>query len=298
MLARLLRLLKVCFNELLKVHVIGRCIMANTKRYYSTAANRSSSSLRNAILFSALGLIIVALSGVAFVQHNNANHLKSTLNNLREKLQVNQNELSVLRTINPYQYQFEHIIPHAVNAGEVFPGWVTRVFPAPRKKGDLLRVMDMGAFILDQNSFNLNVHKHYGLDTPENVLYQMNGLLPSKKEGRYQIGIEFLFSPSLSVQQKQSFKMQNCYAQLEVNNKRVIDSQIRFVINRATEKLITGDVMVGIGVHPIMANIYCDEDTDFDMSAVEISMIFREPGDVVLQRKRNSVFHIYKPGKV
>ena len=242
-----------------------------------------------------LTLFLAAVSGFSVLQWQKLNTVKSELQAANENVEFQKSELDVLRAINPYQFAFEQVIPRAVNQGDIFPGWVTRVFPAPRVPGQMINMMDMGAFILDQKKFDLAVHRSYGLETNENVLYRMNGLLPSKKKGRFQIGLEFHYDNGINGANLQSTKMHNCFARLEVNAKRVIDAKIRFAANQSLEKLITGDINVIVGVHPIAASIYCDGDGSLNAKSIQISMSFREPGEVFLQQNRHSVFHVYKP---
>ena len=261
-------------------------------RYRSRGKN--TSAIPQPLLY-AVSAIALLLLGLVVFQQQKLGSVKSALQSKKNEVELQKEELDVLRAINPYQYAFEQVIPRAVNDGNIFPGWVTRVFPAPRVPGQALTMMDMGAFILDQKKFNLAVHRSYGLETTQNVLYKMNGLLPSKKPGRYQIGIEFSYDNSLSGQDIPSTKIYSCFARLDVNTKRVIDTNVRFQANRSFEKLITGDISVVVGVHPISASIYCDGDGRIDTRSVQVSMRFREPGQVFLQQNGHAVFHIYKP---
>ena len=136
-------------------------------------------------------LALVAVSAFLWLQISAKGEQFIKAEKLETIVAAQEQELTVLRSINPYQYKYAQILSSSEAIQDMLPGWVTRVYPAPEKIGELEAMMDMGAFILDQSKFTLASHKSYGVESPVNALYRLNGVLPTGTSGRYQIGMHF-----------------------------------------------------------------------------------------------------------
>ena len=269
-----------------------------TKQYYREGRGyRRTNKKRLTTLYVGLvGLacVVLSLSGIVFVQWKAQKSSDDELTELEALVSAQEKELMVLRGINPYQYKYAQILTSEEASRDMLPGWVTRVYTAPDKIGELGSMMDMGAFILDQSTFTLASHQSYGVESPVNPLYRMNGVLPSNNAGRFQIGMRFSFLHEYSGNEAVMSRYVSCFARLDVNNKRVIEKRIKFNVTKKSNELVTGDVMVERGIHPISAVLYCDDDSSVTGSNVQISMTFREPGAQSFRKSGDSVFHLYK----
>lgn len=269
-----------------------------TQEYYRQSKSERREKKRQLQLYGIVSMVLAAslivVVGYLYLQISVRNSQHAELENLGQVVAAQKEELAVLRIINPYQYKYAQILSSNEAKQDMLPGWVTRVYPAPEKIGELEGTMDMGAFILDQSKFTLASHESYGLESPDNALYRLNGVLPSETSGRFQIGMHFLFSASSLRGESAISKHASCFARLDVNNKRVIERKIRFNVGRKNNELITGDVMVEKGIHPISVLLYCDEDSYFLGQDVQISMSFREPGSQSFKKSSESIFHLYQ----
>ena len=221
----------------------------------------------------------------------------TTLNAMNEKkteiIALYEQELAVLRTINPYQNESGGLVQAAIENSDVFPGWVTRVYPLPQDKYTINQHRDFGSFIMSGTQFTLASHQMHGIEQPSKSMYRLSGLLPSLIKGRHQIGVEFTFLPQEGGRgYREKSKIGSCFAQIIVNHKRVIDKRVNIVSRFETSQVITGEVELGRGVFPIDAVIYCDEKSDFNDKNVEVSFSFRRPDQQRLTT-RNDIFHIY-----
>ena len=270
----------------------------SNRTYYndSRGYKRSKRSSVNWISVSLVIMVFVTagLLGVTLKQWKNQNHQVEEKEELEALVSAQEKELMVLRGINPYQYKYSQILTSNDTTRDMLPGWVTRVYTAPDNLSELGTKMDMGAFILDQSTFTLASHKSYGVESPVNPLYRLNGVLPSGNAGRFQIGVRFTFADTLAGSEPVYSHYVSCYARLDVNNKRVIERRIKFNISKKNNELVTGDVMVEQGIHPISAILYCDDDSTVSGQDVQISMTFREPGAHSFRKSGDSVFHLYK----
>jgi hypothetical protein len=230
---------------------------------------------------------------------NKVNELSSIIEDDLMTIKLYEQELAILRTINPYQGNSDELVQAAVNNSDVFPGWVTRVYPLPTSKDALIQNSDFGSFVMNGTQFTLASHKQHGIVQPTKSMYRLSGLLPSLQRGRHQIGVEFNFANTQNTSNKNRVtRTGSCFAQIVVNHKRVIDKRVNMVSRFETSRVVTGEVELGRGLFPIDAIIYCDEKSDFNNKDVEISFSFRNPSQQRLTRTSNSIFHIYSPKMV
>jgi hypothetical protein len=247
------------------------------------------------ILSCAITIIGVTSVVVLILTKMDNQQLKHQLSNVEQVNVSKESELAVLRTLNPYQFKYSQILKSADVVRDLMPGWITRVYKAPKHIAELKNMMDMGAFVLDQSKFTLSSHESYGLESPENALYRLNGLVPSTMAGRFQIGVRLTFTLSNVKQADLQTKQASCYTRVDMNNRRVIEQKIKFLPGRKEQELLTGDAMVQQGIHPISVLLYCDEDSIYSGDDVQISLTFRDPGSRSFKTSSESVFHIYKP---
>jgi hypothetical protein len=240
--------------------------------------------------------VIITCMGVIAYQWMNTVKLKDSI--AENKVIVSQigAELDVLRTLNPYHVESSEILATAVENVDLFPGWIARVYPVPQdhKKANFMN--DLGSFVMNETRFSLSSHKRYGIPQPSKSMYRLNGLFPSYKSGRLQVGVEFYLTNNSKSQSKDSVsKICSCYARIDINNKRVIDKKLHMVTRYDNEMVLTGEVELPKGVFPISALLYCDEKSDFTGDDVQVSISFRNPSQHSLSSNRYSIFHIYKP---
>jgi hypothetical protein len=241
-------------------------------------------------------IIILLMTVVVIFGWNNMSKLNAKIDNNRMIINLYEEELSILRTINPYQGSSNELVQTAINQSDVFPGWVTRVYPLPASKDMLNQQSDFGSFVMNGTQFTLASHKMHGIEQPTKSMYRLSGLLPSLIKGRHQIGVEFNFLDNVGeYNQREAMKIGSCFAQIIVNHKRVIDKRVSMVSRFETSRVVTGEVELGRGLFPIDAVIYCDEKSDFNNKDVEVSFSFRNPSQQRLTRTSNSIFHIYSP---
>jgi hypothetical protein len=244
-------------------------------------------------------IILVLLIITAMISLNKMEQLNAKINFNNTTIDLYEQELSVLRTINPYQGKSNELVQTAINNSDIFPGWVTRVYPLPKSKDKLNQQSDFGSFVMNGTQFTLASHRSYGIEQPTKSMYRLSGLLPSLIKGRHQIGVEFNFASSREEQSKNNMtKIGSCFAQIVVNHKRVIDKRVSMASRFETTRVVTGEVELGRGLFPIDAVIYCDEKSDFNDKDVQISFSFRNPTQQRLTSSSNAIFHIYRPKMV
>jgi hypothetical protein len=262
-------------------------------RYLNGSAVKKGRIYLATALLLFLGLVATVLFSL-----NKMEQLTSTINYTQSTIKHYEKELSVLRTINPYQGSSDALVQTAINNSDVFPGWVTRVYPLPISKDKLNRQRDFGSFVMNGTQFTLASHQSYGIVQPKKSMYRLSGLLPSLIKGRHQIGVEFNFVNDLRGSKNRMTKIGSCFAQIIVNHKRVIDKRVSMASRFETTRVLTGEVELGRGLFPIDAVIYCDEKSDFNDKDVQISFSFRKPGQQRLTNSNNAIFHIYSPKMV
>lgn len=263
-------------------------------RYLNGSAVKKGRIYLATALLLFLGLVATVLFSL-----NKMEQLTSTINYTQSTIKHYEKELSVLRTINPYQGSSDSLVQSAINNSDVFPGWVTRVYPLPTSKDKLNRQSDFGSFVMNGTQFTLASHQSYGIVQPKKSMYRLSGLLPSLIKGRHQIGVEFNFVNDVQGGSKSRMtKIGSCFAQIMVNHKRVIDKRVSMASRFETTRVLTGEVELGRGLFPIDAVIYCDEKSDFNDKDVQISFSFRKPGQQRLTNSNNAIFHIYSPKMV
>lgn len=262
------------------------------ERYTSSRAKTKESWIR-------VILTVIILLGCFAVITMQWKKLTATNDMLIQKTKIItkfEDELDILRTLNPYQVDSNEVIAHAVQNIDIFPGWVARVYPIPKNSQNVLSMNDLGSFVMNETRFSLASHKRYGMPQPSQGMYRLNGLFPSHKKGRLQVGVElYLASQKGTEQNESSSQICSCYVRIDINKKRVIDKKIHFVTRFEAEKVITGEVELAKGLFPISAVLYCDENSDFTGDEVQVSISFRNPEQYKLTTSRDAIFHIYKP---
>lgn len=243
--------------------------------------------------------MLFILAGVIFWQWSNSTKLNEKLSVSQKTIQQNNEELSILRTLNPYHVGSNEVLKQAVAKADLFPGWIARVYPIPTSLEKAQYMQDVGSFVLHETRFSLSSHKSYGITQPSKSMYKINGLYPSHKKGRLQVGVEFYFKNSNATNRKDELtKISSCYARVDINRKRVIDRRLNLISRYESDQVLTGDVELNIGLFPISAMFYCDEKSDFNGEDVEVSISFRNPEQYNLTTSRYSVFHIYNPENI
>lgn len=269
-----------------------------TKEYYAGLKRKRKSSMSSnvsvRVACGIMAMLTLASAGWSFKSHSDVNKLQQEIAQASKVGAQKDIELSVLRAINPFQYKYSQLLESTASSQDLMPGWVVRIYKTPNKLSDLSSMMDMGAFILDESKFTLASHENYGLESPGNVLYRLNGLIPSSLSGRFQVGVRLSFGDenlrNVGLPNQQS----SCFARVDVNNKRVIESKVRHMYGSKEDALLTGNVVVNKGVHPITALLYCEDDSKFTGKDVQISLTFRDPGSNSFKTSAESVFHVYK----
>lgn len=260
-------------------------------RYTRGSSHKKESTLKVFLLFGFCLLLLAAL----FWQMSQSQLLNDSLTQKQKLVLKMKEELSILRTFNPYGVANQDIIQEAAISADIFPGWVTRVYPLPKEPSDIMLLTDIGAFILNETQFTLSSHKRYGIKRPNKGMYRLSGIFPSSQRGRLQIGVELAVVKDNSVKKAVSANICSCYVRIDLNNKRVIDQRINMMTNFETERVVTGTVELSKGLYPISALIYCDEKSDFHGDDVKVSFAFRNTSQASLVTHRNAVFHIYQP---
>lgn len=262
------------------------------ERYMSGKSSTTEGWLRVVVTI----IVILICIGVIFFQWQNSSKLQDAMLNQEILVGKFEQELAILRTLNPYHVESNEIIATAVENVDLFPGWVARVYPIPEGSNNIRLMNDLGSFVMNETRFSLSSHKSYGIPQPSKSMYRLNGLFPSYKKGRLQVGVEFYVADKDNENSaNDTNKVCSCYARIEINNKRVIDKRIRMYTRYEEEAVLTGEVELSKGVFPISAMLYCDEKSDFSGEDVQVSISFRNPGQHSLSASRYSIFHIYKP---
>lgn len=274
---------------------MGVYVMSHSYRRDRYLRNKTSAT-ESFIKVVVTMLVFISCIGVILYQWKNTTILEDTI--LDKKLQIVQfeQELDVLRTLNPYRVESNELIATAVENVDLFPGWIARVYPIPEKHNQIRSQKDVGAFVMNETRFSLSSHKRYGIPQPNKSMYRLNGLFPSYIGGRLQVGVEFYLANENSVMfSDKTSKLCSCYARIDINNKRVIDKKLTLVTRQQKEAVLTGEVTLNKGVFPISAMVYCDERSDFNGDDVQVSISFRNPNQYSLSTNRYSIFHVYQP---
>lgn len=261
-------------------------------RYKHRRAGHQESWLR--VLITVVLLILAfAFAGSQWVAKKK---LTDVVSSKEKVIATYSEELDILRTLNPYPVKPDEILAKASQSVDLFPGWVTRVYPVPKNLKDVNFLQDVGAFVMNETRFSMASHKRYGIPQPSKSMYRLNGLFPNHNPGRLQVGVELYFdgSPSGSVKETMS-KISACYVRVDINQKRVIEKRVNVITRFQDEQVVIGDVELKKGLHPITAMMFCDESSDLHGDDIEISISFRNPGQHQLTTSRHSIFHIYKP---
>jgi len=239
--------------------------------------------------------ILVVLASFTFYLGLGKEKLKKE--NIEQKVEIAkiESELAVLRTINPYKVATNEVIQNAVAKVDLFPGWVTRVYPIPDSVESVNLVTDMGTFVMNETTFSLASHQRYGIKQPSRSMYRLSGLMPSYIKGRHQIGLQLSLEDNGEDDETGSARLGSCYTQVIVNHKRVIDRKLHLISNYDPERVITGEVELDKGLFPISALIYCEQNNHFETEDVNFSISFRDPAQNSLESSRDAVFHIYSP---
>ncbi|GHG03401.1 hypothetical protein [Thalassotalea marina] len=263
-------------------------------RYYHGSSKRKG----NIYFMVSLTLLLITIAASGFLIHSQKKSHDSAVEAQEKKIEAFETELSWLRAINPYQGSYEKIEELAVKNNNLFPGWVTRVYPVPEHPNLMQLEQDVGTFVLNETKFSLASHKRYGITEQNKSMYLLNGLLPSMKKGRHQIAVKFTVSKHADIKNERGVrKMGSCYSKFYVNQKRVIDKRINLVGDDNGDALHIGEVNLELGVYPVSGMIYCDKKSDYNDDEIDISIMFREPSEQVLSASRYNVFHVYKPDR-
>lgn len=261
-------------------------------RYVTKSASTKEKWLRVAI---AMVVFITALAVIGY-QWINHKKLKREFTEKEILLTALNQELDILRTLNPYNVKSDEILAKAAESVDLFPGWVARVYPVPDKLSDINFTQDLGAFVMNETRFSMASHKRYGMPQPAKSMYRLNGLVPNHNPGRLQVGVQLNFNPqSGKGNQDMMSKTSSCYVRVDVNQKRVIEKRVNVVTRFKYDQVVYGGVELKRGLYPITAMMFCDENSDINGDDVEISISFRNPGEQQLTTSRHNVFHIYKP---
>jgi len=253
-----------------------------------------TSQKKGKIYFTLAITFFLLLVFSSFFSIDKVGKLNASIANKSAIISGYEQELALLRTINPYQNNSSELVNSAIENSDIFPGWVTRVYPLPKKRGNIIQNSDYGSFIMNGTQFTLASHQMHGIEQPSKSMYRLNGLMPSHIKGRHQIGVEFSFvNQGQERDRARRTKIGSCFAQIVVNHKRIIDNRVNIVSRFETSRVLTGEVELGRGLFPIDAIIYCDEKSDFNDKEVEVSFSFRTPNQRTLTTTSNDVYHIY-----
>lgn len=264
-------------------------------RYSYANAERKEKWIKVVIVFLALLICI----GIIGVQWKLSKDQQASAEEQLLKITKFEEELRILRTLNPYQVPSNEVLAKAVEQVDLFPGWIARVYPLPKQRENIALMNDLGSFVLNETKFSLSSHNHYGIPQLNKGMYRLNGLYPNKVTGRLQVAIElYLASDKSEGNYENASKICSCYVRIDMNGKRVIDKKIHMVTRFQDEQMIMGDVQLKKGLHPISATLYCDESSDFSGEQVKVAISFRGANQPSLSSSRHSIFHIYKPGNM
>lgn len=268
---------------------------ASTYRKERYSSSHRSTKKDHLLRWIVVVILLIAACAFALLQFKKSEQLSEKIVQHVDMLTQYEEELSILRTLNPYHVGSNEVLAKAVENIDLLPGWVTRVYPVPKHNKALASGSDLGSFILNETRFSLSSHKSYGIPQPSKSMYRLNGIFPSHKSGRLQVGVEFYLTNNKGRNEDAGSQIASCYARIDINQKRVIDKKLHLVTKSNHEQVLTGEIEMAKGLFPISAMLYCDEKSDFNGDNVEVSISFRNPGQYNLSTERNSVFHIYKP---
>lgn len=165
------------------------------------------------------------------------------------------------------------------------------------KNDDLSASMDLGSFIMNGTSFTLTNHKNYGIETPEQALYQMSGLYTSNVRGKHQIAVKGkLLLPNSLVQYEKNYTAK-CKVSVFINNKTIINSKIELTSKYNPTQIIVGEIELEKGIFPISNKIYCDKTDGINGSNTLFSINFRNPEQFSFHNNGLSIYHIYSLNK-
>ena len=87
--------------------------------------NYRKASKKKPSLFLSILLTISALVSAVFIAMQSAkiNKIQLELNDAKQKLTANSNELSVLRAISPYEYDYKQLLTKITELDNLSPGW-------------------------------------------------------------------------------------------------------------------------------------------------------------------------------
>ena len=265
------------------------------ERYSSRTATFTDSLIRVTLLI----LFTLILGGALFIQSKKASTLSEDLDDKSILLIQAENELAILRTLNPYHVGSNEVLAQAVDKADLFPGWITRVYPLPSSVEQAAFSNDVGSFVMNETRFSLSSHKSYGIAQPSKSMYRLNGLFPNRVKGRLQVGVEFYVKDHAKNAGSESMaKISSCYARIDMNNKRVIDKKIHLMTRFESEQVLTGSLELNKGLFPISAMLYCDRKSELNGSDIEVSISFRTPEQYNLTTSRYDIFHIYNPKNI
>ncbi len=257
--------------------------------------NQSNGFIKVVLFIVSLIASVTAFSALYFSKQTD--ELKTQVKDKQRLIAIKEAELSVLRALNPFDFEYQQIIESHKVLKDMMPGWVARIYQTPARIEDIDYIMDIGSFLIDESKFTLSAHENYGIDSLPNALYRLNGLLPTTMPGRYQIGVEFDFSMPSSNVHPGVGKGVFCFTSVSVNDQNAIEARVKFRPGQKETKLLTGDLNVSQGIHPISVLLYCENNEQLDSDRIKVSLIFREPGSSSFRSSSESVFHIYKQSR-
>lgn len=268
--------------------------------YYRKERYKRKASLKESIIkFVVILVFIVVSTGVSLQLWYKTTLLQDDLREQKVVINAQLNELEILRTLNPYHVESNEVLAKAVENADLYPGWITRVYPVPDRKEQIFHANDIGSFVMNETRFTLSSHKRYGIADSDSSMYRLNGLFPSHKPGRLQVAVAFYLKGTKTQSKSDSMsQIGSCYARIDINRKRVIDHQLHVVTKYEQKQIFTGNVDLEMGLYPISAIFYCDKKSDFSGDDVEVAISFRNPRQQSLTTSRHSIFHIYKPDNI
>ncbi|GLX81339.1 hypothetical protein [Thalassotalea eurytherma] len=267
--------------------------------HYRKDRYRKTSSMKESLIKVGVVLVMIASSTAACIHlWHKTTLLKDDISKNKALISAQSKELDILRTLNPYYVDSNDVLSKAVENADLYPGWITRVYPVPDKKEQIFHATDIGSFVMNETKFSLASHKRYGITQSDKSMYRLNGLYPSHSAGRLQVAAAFYLKGNGSDARDSMSQIGSCYARIDINRKRVIDHKLHIVTKFEQEQILTGNVDLGKGLYPISAVFYCDRNSDFSGDDVEVAISFRTPRQQSLTTSRHSIFHIYKPDSI
>ncbi|MCO7223930.1 hypothetical protein [Pleionea sp. CnH1-48] len=256
--------------------------------------DHSSSSKTQSLIatVSLAGLAFIVLLVLFYKQSWSNAQLQSKIVELEKEKRIANQELDILRTLSPYPIDTNQSVAESLKDMTLAPGWVARVYPVPNHLDELNNKLDMGSFVLDERQFTLTSHKQYGVKHLGSALYRLNALFPTLSRGRHQIGVQIGLSEAFLNNYSSSLLDVTCYIKVSIDQNQLIDKRIKLANEK--EVILTGELHLEPGTHPISSIFYCDKHSDANGEDIIISLSFRNPGEHSLSNHRNSVYHIYK----